>query len=156
MTIAPTIQEHLSSHDADYNVLEHPQTFCASQTAQKSHISGSLIAKGVVVKDNQGYLMAVLPAVNHIWFEELNALTERNLTIAEEEEASQLFFDCELGAFPALGAAYGLEVVLDDSLVEQPDIFIEGGDHASLLHMSGRQFERLMGNALHGHFSHHD
>ena len=156
MTISPTLRDHLTRNDADYTVLEHPQAFSASQTAQKSHVSGSCLAKGVVVKDDAGYLMVVLPAVNHIWFEDLKALTHRVLCLSDEEEASQLFSDCEMGAFPALGEAYGLDVVLDDSLLEQPDIYVEGGDHANLLHISGKQFERLMNNALHGRFSHHD
>ena len=155
MTISQTLYKHLTRLDADYQVMPHPQTFSSSQTAQISHISGHCLAKGVVVKDDQGYLVAVLPAANHIWFDELNALTLRRLNLAEEEEASQLFADCETGAFPVLGEAYGLEVVLDDSLMDQPDIYFEAGDHASLLHMSGRQFDRVMEHALHGRFSHH-
>lgn len=155
MTIAGTLKDHLTRQDADYNVVAHPQTFSASQTAQMAHVSGNRIAKGVVVKDNEGYMLAVLPAASRIWLDELNRLTQRTLSLASEDEASQLFSDCDKGAFPAFGNAYGLEVVLDDDLMDQVDIYVEGGDHTSLVHMSGKQFERLMTNALHGHFSHH-
>ena len=156
MSVSPTLREHLTALEADYQVLSHPQTFSTNQTAQVSHIPGGQVAKAVVMKDDEGFMLAVLPAVHHIWFKDLNELTHRNLSMASEEEASQLFADCEMGAFPVMGEAFGLDVVLDDSLNEQPDVYFEGGDHASLLRMSGGQFQRMMENAIHGRFSYHD
>ena len=67
-----------------------------------------------------------------------------------------MFGDCELGAIPALGSAYGLEMVVEDSLVAQPEMYFEGGDHASLVRISAEQFGRLTTHAAHGHFSVHD
>jgi len=54
---------------------------------------------------------------------------------------------------PALGAAYGLNVVVDDSLAQQPDIYFESGDHTNLVHISGTSFRKLMTDALHGRFT---
>ena len=34
--------------------------------------------------------------------------------------------DCEPGAVPPLGAAYGLDVVVDDSLTDHSDVYFEG------------------------------
>jgi Ala-tRNA(Pro) deacylase len=56
---------------------------------------------------------------------------------------------------PALGAAYGMETLLDDSLAAQDDVYIEGGDHESLIHLSGESFRTLLGQARHGDFSTH-
>ena len=50
--------------------------------------------------------------------------------MANEEQIETLFIDCEPGAVPALGAAYGLKVIVDDSLAKEPEVFLEGGDHA--------------------------
>jgi Ala-tRNA(Pro) deacylase len=38
----------------------------------------------------------------------------------------------------------------------QPEIFIEAGDHQTLLHLGRTQFARLTANALHGRISAHD
>jgi hypothetical protein len=43
-----------------------------------------------------------------------------------------------------LTAAYGLDVVVDDSLSRQQDLYLEGGDHAHLVHISGTDFRKLM------------
>jgi Ala-tRNA(Pro) deacylase len=42
---------------------------------------------------------------------------------------------------------------VDDSIEAQPEIYMEAGDHETLLHMSHAQFARLMENARHGRFS---
>ena len=38
-------------------------------------------------------------------------------------------------------------------MAEQPDLYVEGGDHANLVHISGRSFQQLMRDARHGLFT---
>jgi Ala-tRNA(Pro) deacylase len=52
-----------------------------------------------------------------------------------------------------MGPGYGVETVIDDSLDDQPDVYFEAGDHASLVHMSGAEFSRLTQQAQRRHFS---
>ena len=66
---------------------------------------------------------------------------------------SALFYDCDLGAVPALGKAYEVETVVDDTLLRQPEIYFEGGDHEALVHLSGRDFRALMADLPHGRFT---
>jgi Ala-tRNA(Pro) deacylase len=42
---------------------------------------------------------------------------------------------------------------VDDSIEAQPEIYMEAGDHETLLHISDAQFARLMENARHSGFS---
>jgi Ala-tRNA(Pro) deacylase len=72
--------------------------------------------------------------------------------MANETEINRLFVDCASGAVPAIGACYGLNLIVDDSIGTQPEIYTEAGDHQTL-HISGIQFARLTANALHGRFS---
>jgi len=73
--------------------------------------------------------------------------------MANEEEFEPLFRDCEPGAVPALGAAYALEVLVDDSLAMESDVYIEDGDHASLIRVGGAAFQKLLADARHGQFA---
>ena len=75
------------------------------------------------------------------------------MDMASEEQIEMLFLDCEPGAVPAIGAAYGLNVVVDDSLARQPDVYFDGGDHANLVRINGASFEKLMADARHGEFT---
>ena len=86
-------------------------------------------------------MLAVLPASRYIQFDELRRLLGSDVDIAGEGRVETLFLDCEPGSVPALGAAYELNVVVDDSLAQQPDVYFEGGDHANLVLISGTSSE---------------
>jgi Ala-tRNA(Pro) deacylase len=156
MGVAKTVEKYLKEQGIQYEVLAHPQTPSASRTAQASHITGERIAKAVVLKGEEGCRLAVLPATHRIQFDELRDQFNLQVRLGTEEETGKLFPDCGIGAIPPLGAAYGLEVVLDESLPQQGDVYFEGGDHASLVRMKAEEFHRLMGTAQRGRFSRHD
>jgi Ala-tRNA(Pro) deacylase len=155
MSIAGTLTQYLVSHGVVYDVVPHSPTATATESAKTSHVSADSLAKAVVLKGGDGFMLAVLPASRHIHFEELRRLLGRDVDMANEEQVETLFVDCEPGAVPALGAAYGLNVVLDESLAQLPDVYFEGGDHANLIHMSGTSFQELMAKACHGRFTGH-
>ena len=56
---------------------------------------------------------------------------------------------------PALGPDYGIPTVVDSSLRDQCDIYLEAGDHEELVHVSEKSFERLMDGAQFLRFSRH-
>ncbi len=153
MSIATTLEHYLAERGVKYDVVQHPHTATALDSARTSHVSLDRLAKAVVLKGDDGYLVAVLPASSHIQFGQLRKQLGIKLDMANEEQIESLFHDCEPGAVPALGAAYGLKVVVDDSLASAPEIYLEGGDHASLVHVSGSAFQKLMAGARHSRFT---
>jgi Ala-tRNA(Pro) deacylase len=100
-----------------------------------------------------GYLLAVVPASNHLDLELVRGTLGRSVALASEQEIGRLFPDCDLGAIPPLGPAYGLDVVLDDSMAGLDEVCFEGGDHRTLVRVGGEQFRELMSGARHGRFS---
>ena len=155
MSIAATVSNCLAEHDADYDVLLHAHTTNSGETAECSHIPGGQLAKSVVLQDDFGYLMVVVPASRHVDLGELHRVLNRNLGLALESDLGRLFHDCEIGALPALGPAYGVETIIDDALAEQPEVYFEAGDHEQLIHVSAEVFESLLGDGIrHGQFSH--
>ena len=152
MRISMTRAAYLLDRKIGYDLVTHPATMRSSGSAKKGHVPSSRLAKAVVLKGTAGYLLAVLPASHRIQIAELRALLGDNVDLANEEQIETLFGDCERGAVPAIGAAYGLKVVMDDSLANEPDVYFEGGDHASLVHVSGANFRSLMAGAKSGRF----
>jgi len=155
MTIAATLKRFLDDRGIAYQVMTHAPTSSAIETAAVTHVSGNRIAKAVLLTDDHDmFIMAVLPANHHL---ELRALCDRlgvKLRFAREAEMVKVLADCELGAIPAMGPAYGLRVVWDDALKSAGDVYFEGGDHMSLVRISGPDFMKIMGNAEHGVISH--
>jgi Ala-tRNA(Pro) deacylase len=128
MTIASTVQRYLVGQGIEYAIFSHPITGSSSETAQSAHISGDCVAKTVVLRDGDigdGYLLAVVPASHHLNLDLVQGCLGRSVALASEQEIGQLFPDCDLGAIPPLGPAYGLDVVLDDSLAGLDEVCFE-------------------------------
>ena len=155
MAIALTLERYLDTKHVKYDVIAHAPTNSSMQTAEACHIPGDRLAKAVLLRDEIGYALAVLPASHHIRLSELKRQFGDDVELATEGEIDDLFEDCERGAIPVLGECYGLDVVVDDSIDEPPEVYFEGGDHATLVHMSHAQFANLTGTARHGCFSAH-
>lgn len=155
MAMAMTMQEFLKNQDVDFEVLSHPRAVTASHIAEQSHVSGERLAKAVLIKGDSGYRVLVIPSTCRADLSELSHQFHERLGLATEEEIRDLFGDCEPGALTPLGQAYGLRVCYDETLVNQPDIYFDAGDHETLVRLGNREFHRLMANAEHGRFSRH-
>lgn len=154
MAVADTVHGFLGQHSLEYDLVPHPHTGSSHETAQAAHISEDHIAKAVLVKDAAGYAMVVVPAANWVEMKHLRRELNRDLHLAEEQEIASLFSDCEAGAVPPLGPAYGIETFLDETLVSLANVYFEAGDHEQLIHMSGKDFQSLLSGVRRGHYSH--
>jgi Ala-tRNA(Pro) deacylase len=152
MAIALTLQSYFGDHSVAYDVMRHDRTSNSSRTAETCHVPGDRLAKGVVLKSGTGYILAILPSSHRVALEAVEAVTGSPTALASEQEASMLFPDCEEGAVPVFGEAYGIPAMIDETLDISRDIYCEGGDHRNLLHMDGRDFRRLMAGAERARF----
>ncbi len=157
MAIAGRLQDYLKLKGIEYQTLEHAHSGSSMETAEAAHVPGDSLAKGIVIKDDDGYLLVVLPSDYHIDLEVLKRVVHQGVGLATEPEVAVLFPDCEVGAVPPIGPAYGLKTIWDPntSLGSESEIFFEAGDHEHLVCVSGKQFHELMAPADRGEFSHH-
>lgn len=153
MTIAHTLERYLDAKNVKYDVIAHPPTQSSLETVETCHIPGERLVKAVLLRDEVGYALAVLPASYHIRLSELRRQFGDDVALASEREIVDLFEDCVRGAVPAVGECYGLDMVVDESIEEQPEVYFEGGDHATLVRMSRSQFAGLTAAARHARFS---
>jgi Ala-tRNA(Pro) deacylase len=154
MSMSHRLADYLERHRARYEVCAHPHSHTSAQTARLAHIPEHQLAKSVLLEDDEGYVMAVVPADTRVRVGELARLLGRStLHLADESRIKAVFDDCEPGAVPAFGMAWGVQTVVDDELQENAEIYVEGGDHEVLVRMSGEQFNALMREAKHGRFS---
>jgi len=155
MAMAKIIKQYLNAHGVKYDVIAHTHTSSSIRTAEAAHVPGDQLAKGVVLRDAHGHLMAILPATYCLDIGQLNAWLDRKLELLAEDDLLGLFTDCEPGAVPPVGTAYGMEAVLDETLARQSDIYFEAGNHRELVHVDAEQFSYIEGRARRGWFSHH-
>ena len=158
MTASPVVQLYLDSHGIEFDTLAHMPSVSSMRAAKAAGVSGDKMVKAVVLKklqQKESYLLAVMPASHRLHRLELQEHLNEHIDLALEEELTRLFPDCEPGAVPPLGEAYGIETFVDDSITEQTDVYFEGGDHVTLVHVVGPAFCSLMASATHGRFSSH-
>ncbi len=154
MAVAETIAGFLQRRHAQYTVVPHRHTETSRETAMTAGIPEERLAKAVVLTDERGYLMAVVPSNRFVSTPRLSELLGRHLELASENRIAPVFTDCDRGAIPPLGPAYGMDTIVDDSLVGQPVIYFEGGEHEQMIAVDGEVFLSLLRPARHGHFVH--
>jgi Ala-tRNA(Pro) deacylase len=147
MEISSTLECFLNEKGIAYSRLHHHHSSSSLSTAQEARVPGNEMAKPVILEDEQGYVMAVIPATRQLKIRELNRLLNRNLGLATEPELRTLFKDCELGAIPPVGQAYGLPTIVDSSLNDCCDIYLESGNHEDVIHVRDTEFRKLMRDA---------
>jgi Ala-tRNA(Pro) deacylase len=151
MSINPRLQWYLESHQIDYDVVPHGHTDSMIESAQAARIPRGLVAKCVLLEDERGYVMAVVPASCRVNLNRLEDETGRHLELATEAELADIFVGCEAGAIPPFGQVYNIPTVIDESLLRLPEVYFEEGDHAGLVHVSGSDFRSIGWNLSYGH-----
>ena len=154
MGIAGTIENILVTGNVDYELVAHPRTYSSRDTGKAAHVADDHIAKAVIVRDEEFYAMVVIPASHWLKLEALCEEAGRDFVLAQESDAIALFHDCDAGAIPPLGPAYGLETFLDERLTTLANVYFEAGNHEELVHVTGAAFLHLLRGFRQGHFSH--
>jgi len=155
MGVAMTLQDFLQERDVTYEVVSHSHINSALRAAEAAHVPGDQVAKSVLLGDDHSYVLAVIPATYRLEVGRLNQLTARNLSLITEDEIEATFADCERGAIPPVGEAYGIETIVETDLTRQDAVYFESGDHQHLIRMLGEDFRTLMANAPRAHVSRH-
>ncbi|GAA0341792.1 YbaK/EbsC family protein [Bowmanella denitrificans] len=155
MSLSQRVMSYLNELDVSYEVISHHPSHSSLGSAIAAQIPSNKIAKAVMLEDSKGHrVMAVLPADSKLSLSALNESLNGQYHLMKEQQVYQCFDDCAHGAVPPIPQAFNLDCIIDESLGDLSDLYIEGGDHRSLVHLSQQEFCRLMGQNRSGHFSH--
>jgi Ala-tRNA(Pro) deacylase len=130
--------EYLRSRRVWFEALLHSPASCSTKRAQSVHVPGHQVAKTVLVRVAERFVIVVLPSTSRI---DLGRLAEvlrapaSELRLATTEELAGIFIDCEPGAVAPLGRLYGLDTVFDFSLTEVDELVIGGNTRHEGLRM---------------------
>jgi Ala-tRNA(Pro) deacylase len=150
MSMPSRLSNYLQRCGIHYDVMSHFHSHSSAETARAAHVPPHRLAKSVVLEDDDGCLMAVVPGDARVNVGALARMLGRNeLHLSDEQRICELFPDCDRGAVPAVGMAWGMETVVDDSLAENPELYIEAGDHDMLIRLSQHEFRQLMRDVRH-------
>src|SRR5262245_12468429 len=143
-TASPRLTEFLEKNQVPFQQIHHPVDFTSQETAAHTNTSGRAFAKTVVLRIDDGFGLAVLPAHQRIEFDSLRRwLNAQEIRLATEDEMQRIFPDCEVGAEPPLGRLYELPVYVSPVLARDEEITFNGGSHEEAIRMKYDDFARL-------------
>ena len=139
------LKKFLDSHDVKYVSISHSPAYSAQAIAASAHIPGKDLAKTVIVRIDDKFAMAVLPASCRVHLGHLKvAASASHVELATETEVANLFPDCEKGAMPPFGNLYDLDVYVAEELTEDEEIAFSAGSHSELIRLSYKDFDSLV------------
>lgn len=140
-----TVIKFLDESGVKYEVTEHKPAFTAQRMAAAEHEPGKYVAKPVIVRADDKYVMCVLAACYKI---DLGALKKqlgaKKVELAEEKDMGKIFGDCELGAEPPFGNLYDLTTIMDKALEADDHITFQAGAHDKAIRMSMADYLKLV------------
>ena len=154
MSIADKLGAYLEQQRVSYCVDFHGHTDSSLETVARTHLSPRRFAKAVVVSADESPVMVVVQAIDHVDLSAVGHFLGTTVDLVAEEALPGLFPDCETGAIPALGAAWGMRTLLDKDVMAEPQVSIEAGDHVHLLTFDREMFGQLHEGSEVGHFGH--
>jgi Ala-tRNA(Pro) deacylase len=119
----------LDGSGVGYEVLEHEQTFSAREDARVSGVSPDDEAKGVLLRVEDGYCLAVIPASRQLDLRKVREIVGGGARLATEREMAADYDQFDVGALPPFGPMLSAKEIFDRRLLDHDKIVSAGGDH---------------------------
>jgi Ala-tRNA(Pro) deacylase len=140
------VVDFLHRRGIGFETLLHRPAFSATRRARNMGVTGRGVAKTVLVKAGEEFVLAVLPATSRIDLARLGAtlaIDPAQLRLATDQEIQTIFRDCEPGTIPPFGRLYGLRTVVDVGLAGSGQVVFTGNTRHEGLRMRFRDYEGL-------------
>lgn len=124
------VTEFLERHGVPYEVVEHERTQTAAAEARAAGMPPADVAKTVVLRDQEGVRLAVIPASHRLDMHKVKReLASKGLRLVTEQEMAEEFAEFEVGAVPPFGPMFHALELVDERLLDHDRILCGGGDH---------------------------
>jgi Ala-tRNA(Pro) deacylase len=140
------VEDFLGNQHVWFETLLHRPASSATKLASSVHVPGRGVAKTVLVRAGEKFMLAVLPATTRVDLGRLArvlGISLSQLRLASSDEVLQTIGDCEPGVIPPFGRLYGLETIMDDSLADNPTIVFGANTRHMGMRMRFLDYEAL-------------
>lgn len=138
------VVEFLQNNQVPFLRLVHGDVYTAQELAAREHVPGMKVAKPVLVRAGTKFVLCVVPAACRLDLDRVARLMgSENAALASESEMRDIFNDCEVGAEPPFGAPYGIETLMDESILADDYLVFQSGRHTEAVKVARTDYERL-------------
>ncbi|MEE8059885.1 MAG: HDOD domain-containing protein [Pseudomonadales bacterium] len=145
MPVPAVIEDILRKHNIEYGITKsHP-------SADLSIVPDTI--KSTILQDSQGKIQVIYCADSILDLDALKQFIDRDLRATNRNDAKSLCDKVNLDRLPTLPYVLGLEVVVDQRLLDIAELKLDTGSEYSIINIDNSQFKALIGDALTGNFT---
>lgn len=153
MNAIDRMTQYLNERHIPFEMIAHPRAATSRQTAIAAGVDSHRLVKAVLLEAPDCYLAAMIPADEQVRLGRLSQDYGKQFSLAKEDAVRLLFNGCDPGAAPGLPIAWDVDMVWEDDLLMQPDLYLEVGDHERLIHLETKYLRDALGETPHCHFA---
>jgi len=146
-TADPGLLDWLARHDVEYEVHPHAEAFTALSVAKAEGVDPHTVAKVVAVTTPDGHrALIVLETTDRLDLRKAaQTLQADSVRLLTEAELATLAPTCEIGAMPAVGPLFGVDMVADHAIRDESAISFNAGTHRCSVRAERAGWERATG-----------
>ncbi|MGP0064835.1 MAG: aminoacyl-tRNA deacylase [Isosphaeraceae bacterium] len=143
--------DYLRSRRVWFEELLHSPASSSTKRAHSVHVPGCRVAKTVLIKAGDRFVLSVLPSTSRV---ELGRLSETlglpatEVRLASTDELVGIFTDCEPGVVPPFGRLYDLDTVFDASLTHVAELVFGANTRHEGLRMRSEDYVAIEGPVI--------
>lgn len=157
MNLPEIVQNYLDQRQLPYRTITYPANETLAQVATRLELPIGRVMRVVLLRDQSGLIMAILPSSHILDFSLLCRALQRDLEPLHGAQTASFFQNqgCKAGSYPPLPQAFGVSALVDDSLLvaDEDEIYFDGGSGDTLIGMRGVDFHSLLDEARWEHFA---
>ena len=122
---------------------------------------GKMVGKTLILKMDGKLTVVLIPANKNLDLQKFKKLAKalpagrqvKKIDFASERLIKNKFKGVKVGATPPFGNLWGLRTFIDNSLMKEKEIILNGGDYNFSIKISSNQLKKILPDAIFGNFS---
>lgn len=138
------VTKFLDKAKVKYKTLEHKVVYTAHDAAQTTKKKLNEIAKVVLVKADQEFVLIVLPGGKYVDFGGIKkALKAKKVAMASEKDITK-YLKTKVGLLHPFGSEYNLKTLLDSGMAKAKKMLASAGTYTHSVEIALKDFEKLI------------
>lgn len=154
MPIPQKLIKFLKKNKVKYTPVKHRTVYTAFDKAATFKVRPNIIGKTLILKIDKSLVVVLIPANKNLDKNKFKKVAKvKNLNFVSERIIKNKLKGVKVGAIPPFGNLWRLPTFIDESLINQPKIIVNGGDHNWSIKISPAALKKIIPDLIIGTFS---
>ncbi|TQV84903.1 aminoacyl-tRNA deacylase and HDOD domain-containing protein [Aliikangiella coralliicola] len=143
MAIPKSIGEYFEEKDIECQIIELPESMDIQQTAWHLRDKSANLVRTVALKGAAKTVLAVLPYQHLLDIKMISDQMQDEFNVMDDEQTAKIFDSCSETSFPPLPGRFDVHFVVDSSVLELPELYMESGNPNAIIQLDKASIEKV-------------